>query len=124
MDVDLEAPPTDLFYLPAPQTQNRQPTLNANIPLPSQPPKKQDIEYAVEAGLEAILRPGCSGSFAHDVGGEETVAYVAELRNSTSDKALLQDACDQIRRLVAEHFQVCEGRGGGVSIQTVHTVCV
>lgn len=40
------------------------------------------------------------------MGGEETVAYVAELRNSTNDKVLLQDTCDQVRRIVAEQFQV------------------
>ncbi len=73
---------------------------------PHTPTPPKDIEYAVEAGLESILRPGCSGSFAHDVGGEETVAYVAELRNSTTDKALLQDACDQVRRIIADQFQV------------------
>lgn len=34
------------------------------------------------------------------------MAYVAELRNTTSDKQLLQDAVDEIRRLVAQEFQV------------------
>ena len=66
----------------------------------------QDIEYAVEAGLDSMLRPGCSGSFSIDCNGEETVAYIAELRNNTTDRALLQGTVDQIRRLIAEEFQV------------------
>lgn len=66
----------------------------------------QDIEYAVEAGLDSMLRPGCSGSFSLDCNGEETVAYVAELRNNTTDHTLLQGTVDQIRRLIAEEFQV------------------
>ena len=66
----------------------------------------QDIEYAIEAGLESLLRPGCSGAFAHDLNGEETVAYVAELRTATTDEAILQEAADAVRRLIAEEFQV------------------
>ena len=66
----------------------------------------QDIEYAVEAALESTLRPGCSGSFSLDCNGEETVAYVAELRSHTTDHELLQSTVDQIRRHIAEEFQV------------------
>ena len=68
----------------------------------------QDIEYCVEQGLDSLLRPGCSGSFALDLNGEETVAYVAELRNSTKDQEVLREAADSVRRLVAENFQVRE----------------
>ena len=87
-------------------------TLCASLTHPLTHPRKhpttthQDIEYAVEAALEALFRPGCSGAFAHDVGGEETVAYVAELRNATTDKQLLQEAVDEVRRVVAQEFQV------------------
>jgi acyl-CoA synthetase (AMP-forming)/AMP-acid ligase II len=66
----------------------------------------QDIEYAVEAGLESLLRPGCSGSFQHELNGEATVAYVAELRDTITNQEVLWDAADQIRRLVTEEFQV------------------
>ncbi|TFJ86619.1 hypothetical protein NSK_002273 [Nannochloropsis salina CCMP1776] len=66
----------------------------------------QDIEYAVEAALESTLRPGCSGSFSLDCNGEETVAYVAELRSHTTDHELLRSTVDQIRRHIAEEFQV------------------
>lgn len=66
----------------------------------------QDIEYCVEQGLESLLRPGCSGSFSLDLNGEETVAYVAELRNTTKDQEILREAADSVRRLVAENFQV------------------
>ena len=59
----------------------------------------------MEAALNSTLRPGCSAAFAHEVGGEETVAIVAELRSSTADKASLRDICTRVRRVVAEQFQ-------------------
>lgn len=66
---------------------------------------QQDVEFAVETQLSSILRPGCSAAFPHEVGGGETVAYVAELRSPTDDKAFLRNTCAQVRRVVTEHFQ-------------------
>lgn len=68
----------------------------------------QDVEYAVETALVDLLRPGCSGSFSRDQDGEETVAYVAELRNLVKDQDVLRDAADKVRQTVAKEFQVSE----------------
>ena len=53
-----------------------------------------------------MLRPGCSGAFPLDYKGEETVAYVAEIRQKVKDTAVLKATVEKIRRSMADGFQI------------------
>jgi len=90
----------------------------------------KDLEFHLEETLTKYIRPGCSAAFARDLGGEETVAYVAELRETTADKQLLSDLADTVRRTVADSFQVgfiytvITTSGWYRSLSITHTVIV
>ena len=65
----------------------------------------QDIEYEVEKAVPDILRPGCSAAFALEMGGQEMVAYVAEVRDGINS-SLLPQAVLEARRTVTDCFDV------------------
>jgi molybdopterin converting factor small subunit len=67
------------------------------------------LEYTVEQTLHATLEPSCSAAFGIEVGGMEGVAYCAELRKAAAKKANkknLQATVDEIRKTIAENFEV------------------
>ena len=52
------------------------------------------------------IRPGCSAAFERDLDGEQTVAYVAELRELIKEKDVLREITEESRRAIVDLFQV------------------
>ena len=61
----------------------------------------QDIEWTVERSHEAV-KPNCSAAFAIDVGGEERLVVIAEVR----DPSRVEGVVDAIRQAIVEHHEI------------------